>query len=183
MRPRASAFIATSLDGFIARDDGSIDWLDAANKAVPQGEDCGYKAFMETVDTLVMGRATFDLVLTFGMWPYDGKRVVVLTSRPLDLPAEIAAKVTVMAAPPAEIAARLAREGAEHLYVDGGKTIQSFLAEGLLDAITITTIPVLLGAGKPLFGPLARDRSLVLEASKAYDFGYVQSRYRIANEP
>jgi dihydrofolate reductase len=179
MRARCSVFIATSLDGYIARLDGSIDWLESANRRVPAGEDCGYGAFMRSVDALVMGRNTFELALTFDPWPYADTKVVVLSSRPVTIPDRLAPTVAASSEAPADLVARLTASGHSHLYVDGGRTIQRFLAAGLIDEMTITLIPVLLGAGRPLFGPLARDIGLTLVSSVAYDFGFVQNRYRV----
>jgi dihydrofolate reductase len=179
VRARVSAFIATSLDGFIARSDGRLDWLNDANAAVPDGEDCGYQSFIATVDVLVMGRSTFEQVLQFESWPYQGLKVVVLTRRPLPIPPEVAAQVSISSEPPEQLVNRLSAEGAQHVYVDGGKTIQRFLEAGLIDRITITLIPVLIGAGRPLFAPLPRDRKLMLESVKAYTFGFVQCCYRV----
>jgi dihydrofolate reductase len=146
---RCSVFIATSLDGFIARLDGSIDWLNAANAVVPPGEDLGYKAFMATVDTLVMGRHTFEQVLTFGAWPYGETPVVVMSRRGAPSLTDVPVTVTFSQEMPADLVARLAAEGKGHLYIDGGLLVQSFLAEGLIDELTITVIPILLGKGKP----------------------------------
>lgn len=179
MSIRASVYIATSLDGFISRVDGSLDWLETANAMVPLGEDCGYAAFMQTIDTLVMGRNTFEQVLTFDPWPYPDHKVIVLTSRPLTLPLALASKVSVMADSPRHLVDQLAARGAQHLYIDGGQTIQSFLSAGLINQITITVIPILLGAGRPLFGPLGHDQKLRLISSHAYEFGFVQSTYRV----
>ncbi|QDF98414.1 deaminase [Azoarcus sp. DD4] len=175
----ASVFIATSLDGYISRADGAIDWLEAANAVVPPGEDCGYAAFMDTVDVLVMGRNTFELVLGFPEWPYGDKRLIVLTSRPLALPATLPSTVSVSNETPAALTARLAGEGVRRIYVDGGITIQRFLAAGLIADLTVTTIPVLLGSGRRLFGALDADVALELVASRAYPFGFVQSTYRV----
>lgn len=177
MAIRASVFIATSLDGFISRKDGSIDWLNEANTTIPPGEDCGYKAFADSVDVLVTGRHTFDLVRTFDPWPYGDKRVVVLSSRPVEIPAELTKTVSCSSEAPGALMRRLEAEGATHLYVDGGITIQRFLAAGLIDELTITLIPVLLGEGRPLFGKLDKDVRLTLLRSKAYDFGFVQVTY------
>ncbi|HEY9899612.1 MAG TPA: dihydrofolate reductase family protein [Pantanalinema sp.] len=182
MRIKTSVFIATSLDGFIARQDGSIDWLDEANTLVPSGEDCGYHAFIASVDTLVMGRGTFETALGFDAWPYGDKRVVVLSSKRLEIPPELAGTVSASSEAPRELVDRLASEGARHVYVDGGITIQGFLAAGLIDALTLTRIPVLLGEGRPLFGPLTGDVALEHVATKAYDFGFVQSTYRVARD-
>ena len=179
MRARCSVFIATSLDGFIARPDGNIDWLEKANQSAPPGEDCGYHAFMADVDVLVMGRNTFELVLGFEGWPYGATRVVVMSRKGLTLPAHVPATVSVSSEAPEALVARLTAEGARKLYVDGGLVIQSFLAAGLIDELTITHIPVLLGSGKPLFGPLPADVSLQLIRSHAYAFGFVQSHYRV----
>lgn len=179
MTPKCSVFIATSLDGFIARDDGSIDWLEQANACVPPGEDCGYKQFMSSVDTLVMGRNTFDLVLTFDQWPYGETPIVVMTHRPVALPSHVPPTVSFSSATPYALVEELGAKGARHLYVDGGRTIQSFLAAGLIDELTITVIPVLLGSGRPLFGALERDVKLAHLSTTAYDFGFVQSRYRV----
>lgn len=180
MSVKASVFIATSLDGFIARTDGNIDWLDKANARVPDGEDCGYKAFIDSVDVLVMGRNTFELALTFGEWPYHDKRVLVLSSKAIAIPQHIAQAVSCSSASPGEVVAQLHAQGAKHLYIDGGITIQRLLNADLIDELTITLIPVLLGQGKPLFGPLVKDISLAHIATRTFDFGFVQSKYRVA---
>lgn len=177
MNSRCSVFIPTSLDGFIARSDGRIDWLNDANALVPPGEDCGFAEFLSSVDALVMGRNTFEQVLSFQEWPYGSKPVVVLSHSLRSLPAQAPATVFLSAESPAALVARLSAEGLRHLYIDGGLTIQRFLAASLIDEMTITVIPVLLGSGKPLFGSLQREMSLQLLASKAYDFGFVQSTY------
>ena len=170
-----SVFIGTSLDGFIARPDGALDWLPEGG-----GEPHGYDEFIASVDALVIGRKTFETVLTFGAWPYGDKRVVVLSSRPVDLSAAIGGVVEQMAGPPAEIVARLAASGAQHLYVDGGITIQRFLREGLVQRLIITRVPVLIGAGVPLFGTLPHDVRLRHVATRSYPSGLVQSEYTVA---
>lgn len=179
MLANCSVFIATSLDGYIARANGSIDWLNEANSSVTPGDDCGYGKFMADVDALVMGRNTFEQVLTFDSWPYGSIPVVVMTHREISLPGNLQPSVSVSDESPSAIAARLAKRGAKKIYVDGGITIQSFLAAGLIDDITITVIPVLLGSGRPLFGPLPADVRLVHESTTAFEFGFVQNRYRV----
>lgn len=172
-------FIAASLDGFIARADGDITWLTEHDGAHDDsgGEAYGFRTFMDSVDALVMGRSTFDKVLSMGgEWPYGAKRVIVLSSRPLDADRP---GVERMSGPPREIAEQLADRGAHRLYVDGGRTIQSFLREGLIERMTITQVPILLGSGVPLFGPLARDVRLRLEATRAFPNGFVQSTYAV----
>lgn len=180
MNAKVSVFIATSLDGYISRPDGSLDWLDEANRRVPEGEDCGYAAFMHGIDALVMGRRTYEQVLGFEAWPY-ARPVTVLSRGAPRIPAALEGKVSVSAESPRALVERLSRQGAKHLYVDGGLTIQGFLAAGLIDEITVTVVPVLLGAGRALFGPLAEDVKLDHLSTKAYDFGFVQNRYRIWN--
>jgi dihydrofolate reductase len=179
MRPRASAFIATSLDGYIARPDSSLDWLDDAQILIPEGEDCGYHEYMASIDALVMGRHTFERVLTFDPWPYGHLAVHVLSRAPVSIPPALAGSVHSVQGSPATLIARLGQQGTRHVYVDGGLTIQGFLRAGLLDEITITVVPVLLGAGRPLFGALPHDVDLTLMRSRAYEFGFVQSTYRI----
>ncbi|MEZ4299054.1 MAG: dihydrofolate reductase family protein [Polyangiaceae bacterium] len=174
---RASVFIATSLDGFIARDNGGIDWLDQANGTVTPGEDCGYKAFISSVDVLVMGRGSFEKVLTLGPWFYGELRVVVLSRTGVEIPEALAKSVSVSGEAPRALMERLAAEGARHVYVDGGLVIQSFLREGLIDEMIVTTIPVLIGSGKRLFGELPGDVWLSHRSTIAYSFGFVQSKY------
>ena len=174
---KASVYIATSVDGFIAREDGRIDWLPTGESA--EGEDYGYQYFMDSVDVLVMGRNTFELVLTFGSWPYGEKPVVVLTSRPLDRPEFVPDSVSVMNGTPADVVQRLAERGFEHLYVDGGKTIQRFLRAGLIQTLIISKIPVLIGRGIPLFGEIPEDIQLRHLETLHFENGLVQSKYRI----
>ncbi len=174
-----SVFVATSLDGFIARLDGSLDWLDAQNTKVPPGEDCGFNAFFDSVDTLILGRKSFELVLTFDPWPYKDNRVIVLTRGHLAIPMALQSQVSLSQENPQDLVHRLNSEGFHHLYVDGGLTIQGFLQAGMVDEIIITLIPVLLGSGKSLFGPLEKDISLLLLSSQSYAFGYIQNHYRV----
>lgn len=172
---RATVFLALSLDGFIARPDGDVGWLSV--EGADPDEDYGYRAFMDSVDALVMGRGTYDTVRTFGAWPYGEKPVVVLTSRSVVLPDD--APVEAMAGPPAEIAERLAARGVRHVYVDGGATVRAFLGAGLIDRLILTRIPILIGAGIPLFGPLDTDIRLRHAETRAYPGGLVQSAYDV----
>jgi dihydrofolate reductase len=176
MGMKTSVFVATSLDGFIARKDGGLDWLGDAGES---GEDYGFKAFMDSVDVLVMGRNTYEKVMTFGDWPYGEKPVVVLSSRTVEIPAAPQATVSYSSETPRELVERLSTKGASHLYVDGGITIQRFLDAGLIDELTITRIPVLLGEGIPLFGRLAKDLSLYHLQTRVFSNGYVQSTYGV----
>jgi dihydrofolate reductase len=171
---KASVFIGTSLDGFIARSNGDFDFLPPGG-----GEPHGYDEFMATVDALVIGRKTFDTVLAFNNWPYGEKPVFVLSTRALDAtPPE--AVVERMSGAPAEIVSQLAARGIQHIYVDGGVTIQRFLQAGLIQRLIITRVPVLIGAGIPLFGPVQRDIRLTHVATRQYASGLVQSEYVVA---
>ncbi len=171
----SSVFIATSVDGFIARPNGDLDWLPADG-----GEPHGFNEFFASVDALVIGRGTFEKVLTFDAWPYGDKRVVVLSSRPVNVSAAVGGNVEHMGGPPAEIVSQLAASGAHHLYIDGGITIQRFLRAGLIERIIITRVPVLIGDGIPLFGTLPRDIRLHHVATRHYPSGLVQSEYMVA---
>jgi dihydrofolate reductase len=172
---QASVFIATSLDGFIARKDGGLDWL-------PQdgGEPHGYDEFIATVDAIVIGRKTFETVLGFEAWPYGTKPVIVLSSTPSALHAPEGAVCDFMTGSPSEVVERLSARGFTHLYVDGGITIQRFLDAGLIQRVIITRIPVLLGDGIPLFGPVRRDIRLTHVGTRAFPSGMVQSEYVVA---
>ena len=171
---RASVFIGTSLDGFIARPDGAFDFL-----PVDGGEPHGYTEFMASVDTIVIGRNTFNVVLPMKPWPYGEKCVVVLSSHPLDLSGVVGGKVEQMSGPPEEISAKLEASGARHLYVDGGITIQRFLRAGLIQRLIITRVPVLIGEGIPLFGALPHDIKLQHLGTKSYPSGLVSSEYEL----
>ncbi|HZI76595.1 MAG TPA: dihydrofolate reductase family protein [Gemmatimonadales bacterium] len=172
---KASVFIATSLDGFIARKDGALDWLPHDG-----GEPHGYDEFIATVDAIVIGRHTFETVLAFEVWPYGTKPVIVLTSTPSAWTAPAGAVCDFMTGSPAEICDRLRPRGLRHLYVDGGITIQRFLNAGLIQRLIITRIPVLLGDGIPLFGQLRNDIRLEHVGTRAFPSGMVQSEYIIA---
>jgi dihydrofolate reductase len=176
---KVSVYIATSLDGFIAKRDGSIDWLNEANAVVPEGEDCGFMAFMDSVDALIMGRKTYEQVLSFGQWAYGDTPVVVLSHNSIEIPLRLPDTVSHSAESPSAILKRLAANDVKHVYVDGGSTIQSFIAESLIDEITITIIPVVLGGGIPLFAPIKKDITLTHLRTTAYAFGFVQSTYSV----
>lgn len=146
-------YIATSLDGFIATNDGGLDWLDE----IPNSEksDIGYAEFMSGIDAILMGRRTFEKVLTFGLWPYE-KPVYVLSKSKVDVPKELESKVKAITGNPKELVDQLKELGHQNLYVDGGITIQGFLEEDLIDEMIITRVPILLGNGIPLFGKLTK---------------------------
>ena len=177
MGVKASVYIATSLDGYIARDDGSTGWL--KNIEYEIGEDYGYEKFFQSVDSFIVGRNTFELSLKFPEWPYGDKKVFVMTKRHLELNDEIKGKATIVSSTPKDLVNILSGEGLKHAYVDGGLTIQSFLTAGLIDEMTITSIPILIGKGKPLFGRLNNDIKLQLLENTFYKNGFVKNVYRV----
>jgi dihydrofolate reductase len=171
----ASVFIGTSLDGFIARLNGSFDFLPADG-----GEPHGYREFFASIDALVIGRKTFETVRAFPEWPYGKKRVVVLSSQPIDFSKVRGSVVEQLSGSPEEIVAKLAASGAQNLYIDGGLTIQRFLRAGMIQRLIITRVPVLIGEGIPLFGALPHDLPLRHIGTQQYASGLVQSEYHIA---
>ena len=170
---KVSVFIATSLDGFIARADDGLDWLPEDG-----GEPHGYDEFIATIDALVIGRRTYETVLTFDTWPYGERRVVVLSSQPL-ADSTAGGAVERMGGTPKEIVTRLEAQGIRHIYLDGGITIQRFLREGLVHRIILTRVPVLLGDGIPLFGTLPRELRFRHVGTRSFASGLVQSEYEL----
>jgi dihydrofolate reductase len=171
-RIHASVFVGASLDGFIARPDGTFDFL-------PENpEPHGYEEFVATVDAMVMGRKTYETALAFASWPYGNKPVFVLSTRPL-APAPDGAVVEHVSGTPQHIMARLAQRGIQHVYVDGGQTVQAFLRAGLIDRITITRVPVIIGSGISIFGALDHDIRLQHITTRHFPSGLVQSQYTV----
>lgn len=170
--PQVSVFLALSLDGFIAREDGGIDWL--MKYEDPENEDYGFKAFFDSIDVLIMGRNTYDVARSFDSWPYGDKRMVVLTHQPLEPKHSERAH----SGPLESLVASLRNQGVQRIYLDGGNTIRQGLAAGLVDDMTLTLIPTLLGKGIPLFGADVPESDWKLVGQKSYSNGLVQVRYR-----
>ena len=171
-----SVFVGASVDGFIARPNGALDFLPEGG-----GEPHGYTEFIASVDAIVIGRKTFETVLAFEAWPYGDKRVVVLSTHPIDCSAVRGGVVEQMAGSPAEIVSQLAATGAHHLYVDGGVTIQGFLRAGVVRRLVITRVPVLIGQGIPLFSTLPHDIRLKHISTRHFPSGLVQSQYDVVS--
>ena len=171
-----SVFVGTSVDGFIARRSGEYDFLAAGER-----EPHGYDEFIASVDALVIGRKTYETVLSFRDWPYGDRLVVVLSSRPLDFSRVRGGRVEQMSGSPSEIYSQLAARRVKHVYVDGGITVQEFLRAGLIQRITITRVPVLIGDGIPLFGSLPHDVRLRHIATQTYPSGMVKTEYEVVS--
>jgi dihydrofolate reductase len=170
-----SVFCGVSVDGFLARPSHALDFLDTPNQG-PHG----FSEFYAGVDAILIGRRTFNVVLSFGgAWGYGSKPVFVLTHHPPDFSSLKGAVVEAISGEPGAVAAQLDARGFHNIYVDGGLTIQQFLAAGLIDRLIVTRVPVLIGQGIPLFGPLAKDIPLRHVATQTFQGGLVQTEYAI----
>jgi dihydrofolate reductase len=168
-----SVFVGTSLDGFIARSDGGLDFLS------PSGdEEHGFDAFLASVDALLMGRKTYDFIVGYGDWPFGVKPVFVLSTRDLEEPPRDAV-VERLYGDPLTIASELTRRGFENVYIDGGQTIRQFLRAGFVQRLIISRVPVLIGSGIPLFGDFDHDILLRHKATRHFASGLVQSEYEV----
>ncbi|MHA2143596.1 MAG: dihydrofolate reductase family protein [Candidatus Thorarchaeota archaeon] len=172
-------YIATSLDGFIAASDGGLDWLNEISN--PENSDFGYAEFMSGIDAVVMGRKTFEKVLTFDFWPYD-KPVFVPSRSRVRVPKKLEDKVKAVTGNPKELVHQLKVKGHQNLYVDGGITIQGFLEEDLIDEMIITSVPVLLGNGIPLFSKLSRKLDFIHKRTEVLNDVLVKSYYTRVRE-
>ncbi|MEX1212445.1 MAG: dihydrofolate reductase family protein [Balneolaceae bacterium] len=176
---KCSVYIATSADGFIAKPDGDIEWLHRSEYQDAATVGLTYTEFISTVDAIVMGRHTYEKALTFDEWYYEGTEVIVLTTRELSVPEKLRGDVRFESGAPRDIVARLTEEGKKHLYIDGGITIQRFLEERLIDDLTLTVLPILLGRGIPLFGNGSMEQALDLIDVSISPNDTVQKRYKI----
>ncbi|HLR90477.1 MAG TPA: dihydrofolate reductase family protein [Balneolaceae bacterium] len=179
---KCSVYIATSTDGFIARPDGDIGWLLRPEYEEASQLGLTYPEFISGVDAIVMGRHTYEKVLTFEEWGYEGIEAIVLTTREPEVPEKLAGKVRFLSGTPDELVTTLEREGKRHLYIDGGVTIQRFLKAGLIDELTVTQLPILLGRGLPLFGGEGREQRLELIDLFHTGSGILQKRYRVVRD-
>lgn len=186
---KCSVYIATSVDGFIAREDGSIDWLESSgNQDAEMGDnvDMGFNDFVNSVDCLIMGRNTMEMISGFNLtpqqWPYRDTRIVALSNTVKEPPKNLEGKVEMYSGDLTALVTKLEEEGYEHAYIDGGKTIQAFLNQKLINEITITRIPILLGRGIPLFGATTQEIELEKAKATAFSNDLVQVRYKVRYE-
>ena len=171
-------YIGSSLDGFIARKDGDINWLTqfANDEAIH-----AYKELISRIDAVVIGRGTFEKVLTFPSWPYE-KKVFVLSTTIQQVPYIVSEKVTVLSMKPRELLNYLSTKGFSSIYVDGGKVIQDFLKEDIIDELIISKVPILIGRGIPLFGYLDNDLQFKHTRTEVNSNGLVRSFYERERE-
>jgi dihydrofolate reductase len=167
-------YIATSIDGYIATSDGDIEWLHELPN--PNNSDYGYSDFIKNIDAVLMGRNSFEKVLTFDAWPYE-KKVFVLSSTLTKVPPELIGKVEFISGEPTDILSVANSQSFTNLYIDGGLVVQSFLAEDLIDELIVTRIPILLGGGIPLFGSLVKSLKFTHNNTEVYDNTLVKSHY------
>lgn len=168
-------FIATSIDGYIADANGNIDFLHSIPN--PEGDDIGYTEFMKGVDALIMRRTTFETVCSFDVpWPYD-KPVFVFSNRLTEISSEYQGKAFLVNVELNAVIEQIHEKGYRKLYIDGGKTIQSFIKEELIDEITITIIPIILGGGTPLFGDTRQEQRFKCTETKRYLDQVVQHKF------
>lgn len=173
-------FIAKSLDGYIAGKNGEIDWLHSIPN--PENNDMGYIQLMSEIDAIIMGRTTFETVCGFGGdWPYT-KPIFVLSNSLQEIPNKYKDKASLLNGAPKEILDKIHKKGFSNLYIDGGKTVQNFLAEDLIDELRITTIPILLGGGFSLFGELSNPMKFEHIKTEVFLNQLVQNHYRRKRE-
>lgn len=175
MVKRNIVFIATSIDGFIADKDGGIDWLNSVPN--PNNDDMGYVNLINRIDAIVMGRTTFEMVCSFDIdWPYT-KPVFVLSTTLQSVPDKYKEHVQIVNGTLVEILEQINAKGFLKLYIDGGRTIQSFLKEDLIDELILTKIPVMLGGGIPLFAEMPKPLSLEYIKSEVFLDAITQDTY------
>ncbi len=173
-------YIATSIDGYIAGPDGDLDWLQMVPN--PDQDDFGFAEFLDGIDALVMGRTTFETVLGFGgEWPYSVP-VHVWSRGTVVIPERLKERVSPISGTAAEVSGILEQSGARRIYVDGGRTIQSFLRADRIDELTITTIPIVLGGGTRLFDLLDSPLRFDLVRTRTHLNQLVMSTYRRVRE-
>ena len=182
---KCSVYIATSADGYIALPDGGVDWLhEAGNSDADMGsEDMGFKSFMDSVDCMIMGRKCMEVISSMNIpaeqWPYGDAHIVVLSNTIETPPENLQGKVEMFSGDITELVKELEKKGLKHAYIDGGSTITSFLNLKLIDEMTITGAPVLLGGGIPLFGKLESQIKLINSKATAFANDFIQIQYRV----
>ncbi len=173
-RPKISVYIASSLDGYIAREDGSLDWLDQVGG---YDEDYGFQKLLDSIDAVILGRNTYEVAAPVADWPYKGKRLIVL-SRSLQTVREGA---EIFCGDLTQLLSQLHADGIQHIWIDGGSTISQFLDLQMVDLITLSIIPIILGKGIPLFKPISKEISCCSVSAQSYPSGLVQLVYKVGS--
>lgn len=182
---KCSVYIATSVDGYIATPDGGVDWLHTSGnlEADMGSEDMGFQSFMDSVDCMIMGRKCMEMIssmnLTPEQWPYGDVRIVVLSNTVKEPPENLREKVEMYSGDIQELILKLESSGFKHAYIDGGSTITSFVNLKLINEITITKVPVLLGEGIPLFGKINKSVKLENAEASAFPNDFIQVKYSV----
>lgn len=184
---KCSVFIATSIDGMIAKKDGSVDWLHSAgnlNADMGSRADMGFNDYISSVDCMIMGRKCMEAISSMNLtpehWPYGSLRIIVLSNSLKNLPANMQGKVELYSGNLNDLISNLESEGFTHAYIDGGTTIRGFLKLKMINEITITRAPILLGEGIPLFGSIEQDIKLTESKAEAFPNDFVQVRYKVS---
>jgi dihydrofolate reductase len=173
-RPKISIYIATSIDGYIARKDGSLDWLDRVGGF---DEDYGFQKLLDSIDAVILGRNTYEIAASVPNWPYKGKRINVLSNRLQTVREE----AELFRGDLTQLASQLHLDGIKHIWIDGGVTISQFLELQMVDLMTLSVIPVILGTGMPLFSAIGKELPCRLISSQSYPSGLVQLNYEMVN--
>lgn len=183
---KCSVFIATSVDGYIATRDDGIEWLESSGKTdVDLGEqaDMGFNDYIASVDCMIMGRGCMEKLASFNLapdqWPYGNIRIIALSTKLKEVPRNLQPKVELYSGDIVALVSKLEGEGFKHAYIDGGATITSFLNAQLIDEITLTRAPILLGSGKPLFGEMANHIKLENIYATSFPNDFVQIKYKV----
>ena len=174
-RPKVSIYIAASIDGYIAREDDDLDWL---NTVADVNEDYGFENFMSQIDTIILGRKTYKVAIKAyksSDWPYTNKKIIVL-SKTLKT---VIDEATLYSGDLVSLINLLYSEGTNHIWIDGGNTISQFLRLGMVDNMILSIIPILLGQGIRLFD-LNQETPCRLSSSQSYPSGLVQLRYALS---
>tara|TARA_B110000881_G_C18428207_1_gene439495 strand:- start:187 stop:750 length:564 start_codon:yes stop_codon:yes gene_type:complete len=184
---KCSVFIATSADGYIATNDGGVAWLESAGKKdaeMGHEADMGMNSYIASVDCMIMGRKCMEVISSFNLppehWPYGDIKIIALSNTLTTAPDNLKDKVEMYSGDIHSLIAKLESDGYKHAYVDGGSTITEFINLQLINEMTITKAPVLLGEGLPLFGKIVNQITLTDVTARDYPNGFAQLHYKVS---
>ena len=189
---KCSVFIAPSVDGYIAANDGTVQWLESAGTPLSEKDkesdlikqfNNAFSTFIQSVDCMIMGRKLMEVLSSFNLtpeqWPYLDTKVIVLSNTLKEAPENLKDKVEIYSGKILDLMTKLENEGYKHAYIDGGTTITTFLELELIDEITLTQAPVLLGSGVPLFGKLSKQIQLEDAKATAFPNNFIEIKYKV----